>query len=57
MFPYYLDSIEFNDIDSALTMWETMKAADDLGYLLSATVDKKNYNDPTNNENDCGLVQ
>ena len=35
-------------------MWQTMKAADDLDYLLSAAVDYKVSGSMTN---DCGIVQ
>lgn len=51
VFTYW--GFEFTTEDEAMTLWETMKAADNLDYLLSAAVYFTNLGQVTNL---CGIV-
>ena len=52
VFTYWGD--DYEDTTTAATLWATMKAADDIGYLLSAAVYYTDYSSTTNG---CGIVQ
>ena len=44
---------DYQDSNDSATLWGTMKAADDVGYLLSAAV---YVTDTSSTTNECGIV-